>query len=117
MAIDDTIHFGELPPDPFLDSLRPTPSMDQSDLELPHLEGMLGGKLSADGWRIHIAANGLDFLPPKGLQDLQFGNIPCVQDHLDVLKRAGHKLFQLTAGLTKMRIGNDPNFHIRPYFS
>jgi hypothetical protein len=55
--------------------------MDQSDFELPHLEGMLGWELPADGGRIHIAANGLDSLARKGLQNRQFGDIPGVEDH------------------------------------
>jgi hypothetical protein len=39
-----------------------------------------------------------------------------VQDYLDALEWPGDELCQLAAGLLKMRIGNDSNFHIGPIF-
>jgi hypothetical protein len=90
--------------------------MDQSNFKLSNLESALGGKLPPNGWRIHVTANRLDFLPRKGLQNREFGDIPGMQDHLYVLEWAGHKLLQLPDGLHKMCIGNDPNFHVQPNF-
>ena len=102
MAVDDTLNACKFPPDPFFDSLRSSPSMDESNLKFSGLNRSFFGKLLANRWSIHIATNGIDFFFPENIQNRQFGNISGVKNLFNSLERPSQQIFQRPFRLPKM---------------